>query len=54
MVVLIHANVLPSKAIISKIKKMRHGEFLSAGEEGGIAYKFSQKEVLGLHKIRQI
>ena len=31
---------------------MRHGEFLSAGEEGGIAYKFSQKEVLGLHKIR--
>lgn len=50
--VLIHANVLPSKAIISKIKKMRHGEFLSAGEEGGIAYKFSQKEVLGLHKIR--
>ena len=50
--VLIHANVLPSKAIISKIKKMRHGEFLSAGEEGGIAYKFSQKEVLGLHKIK--
>ncbi len=50
--VLIHANVLPSKTIISKIKKMRHGEFLSAGEEGGIAYKFSQKEVLGLHKIK--
>ena len=50
--VLIHANVLPSKAIINKIKKMRHGEFLSAGEEGGIAYKFSQKEVLGLHKIK--
>jgi len=50
--VLIHANVLPSKTIISKIKKMRHGEFLSVGEEGGIAYKFSQKEVLGLHKIK--
>ncbi len=50
--VLIHANVLPSKAIIRKIKKMRHGEFISAGEEGGIAYKFSQKEVLGLHKIK--
>lgn len=50
--VLIHANVLPSKAIISKIKKLKHGEFLSAGAEGGIAYKFSQKEVLGLHKIK--
>ena len=50
--VLVHANVLPTKAIISKIKKLKNGEFLSAGKEGGIAYKFSHKEVLGLHKIK--
>ncbi len=50
--VLIHANVLPTKPIISKIKKLQHGEFLSSGKEGGMAYKFSQKEVLGLHKIK--
>jgi UDP-N-acetylglucosamine diphosphorylase / glucose-1-phosphate thymidylyltransferase / UDP-N-acetylgalactosamine diphosphorylase / glucosamine-1-phosphate N-acetyltransferase / galactosamine-1-phosphate N-acetyltransferase len=49
---MIHANVLPSKNIISKIKKLQHGEFLSVANEGGIAYKFSAKEVMGLHKIK--
>ena len=49
---MIHANVLPSKSIISKIKKLQHGEFLSVANEGGIAYKFSAKEVMGLHKIK--
>ena len=49
---LVHANVLPTKAIISKIKKLQYGEFLSSASEGGVAYKFSNKEVLGLHKIK--
>jgi UDP-N-acetylglucosamine diphosphorylase / glucose-1-phosphate thymidylyltransferase / UDP-N-acetylgalactosamine diphosphorylase / glucosamine-1-phosphate N-acetyltransferase / galactosamine-1-phosphate N-acetyltransferase len=49
---MIHANVLPTKSIISKIKKLQHGEFLSVINEGGFAYKFSAKEVMGLHKIK--
>ena len=49
---LIHANVLPTAAVISKIKKLKNGEFLFSGTEGGVAYKFSNKEVLGLHKIK--
>ena len=49
---LVHANVLPTKAIISKIKKLQHGGFLTSGKEGGMAFKFSDKEVLGLHKIK--
>ncbi len=49
---LVHANVLPTKAIISKIKKLQNGEFLTSGKEGGVAFKFSSKEVLGLHKIK--
>ncbi len=49
---LIHANVLPTKAIISKIKKLKNGEFLTAGKEGGMAFKFSGKEILGLHNIK--
>ncbi len=49
---LVHANVLPTKVIISKIKKLQHGEFLTSGKEGGMAFKFSDKEVLGLHKIK--
>ncbi|MGB4846071.1 MAG: putative sugar nucleotidyl transferase [Ferruginibacter sp.] len=49
---LVHANVLPTKAIVSKIKKLKNGEFLTSGKEGGMAFKFSNKEVLGLHKIK--
>lgn len=49
---LVHANVLPTKTIIAKIKKLQHGEFLTSGNEGGMAYKFSNREVLGLHKIK--
>jgi UDP-N-acetylglucosamine diphosphorylase / glucose-1-phosphate thymidylyltransferase / UDP-N-acetylgalactosamine diphosphorylase / glucosamine-1-phosphate N-acetyltransferase / galactosamine-1-phosphate N-acetyltransferase len=49
---LVHANVLPSKAVISKIAKLQNGEFLTSGKEGGMAFKFSNKEVLGLHKIK--
>ena len=49
---MIHANVLPTKSIISKLKKLENGEFLSSAKEGGFAYKFSHKEVLDLHKIK--
>lgn len=49
---LVHANVLPTRIMMSKIKKLRNGEFLSSAQEGGVAYKFSNKEVLGLHKIK--
>ena len=51
---MVHANVLPTKSIISKIKKLQLGEFLSVTDEGGIAYKFSEKEVQSLHKIKII
>ncbi len=49
---MIHSNVLPTKAIVNKIKKLKNGEFLTSEKEGGIAFKFSGKEVLGLHKIK--
>jgi UDP-N-acetylglucosamine diphosphorylase/glucosamine-1-phosphate N-acetyltransferase len=49
---MIHANILPTKDIINKIKKLELGEFLSVANQGGIAYKFSEKEVMGLHKIK--
>ncbi len=49
---LVHANVLPTAAITRKIKELKNGEFLTSGSEGGVAFRFSQKEVLGLHKIK--
>jgi UDP-N-acetylglucosamine diphosphorylase/glucosamine-1-phosphate N-acetyltransferase len=49
---MVHANVMPTRAIISKIKSLKNGEFLTSGKEGGVAFKFSDKEVLSLHKIK--
>ena len=49
---MIHANVLPTKKLVSKIKKLQHGEFLTVKDEGAVAYKFSANEVMGLHKIK--
>jgi len=49
---MVHANVLPTKAIISKIKSLKNGEFLTSCKEGGMAFKFSDKEIQSLHKIR--
>ena len=49
---LVHSNVLPTPAIIDEIKKLQAGEFLSVKNKGGIAFKFSGKEITGLHKIK--
>lgn len=49
---LIHANVLPTKAIINKVRKLKNGEVLTSANEGAIAYRFSGKEVLGENKIK--
>ncbi len=49
---LVHANVLPTNSMIAKIKKLENGEFLTTGNEGGVAFRFSKKEVQGLHKIK--
>src|SRR5437868_9197913 len=49
---LLHANVLPSKTLVSKIKKLQSGEFIAAGKSGSIAFAYSDKEVVGLHRIK--
>ena len=49
---MIHSNILPTKPIISKIKKLQPGEVLSSQKEGGMAFRFTNKEILDLHKIK--
>jgi UDP-N-acetylglucosamine diphosphorylase / glucose-1-phosphate thymidylyltransferase / UDP-N-acetylgalactosamine diphosphorylase / glucosamine-1-phosphate N-acetyltransferase / galactosamine-1-phosphate N-acetyltransferase len=51
---MIHANVLPTVALVQQLKKLKHGEVLMAGDEGAIAYKFSGKEVKGLNNIKML
>ncbi len=52
--IMVHSNVLPSKTLVAKIKKLQPGEFLTIKNEGAVAYKFSAKEVAGLHKIKML
>ena len=52
MALLVHANILPTKSMISKIKKLQDGGFLTAGKNGSIAYAFSDKQVAGPHTIK--
>ncbi len=50
--IMVHSNVLPTTKLISKIKKMQPGEFITIKDEGPVAYKFSAKQITGLHKIK--
>lgn len=49
---LVHSNVLPTKAMANKIKKLEAGEFLSTGKKGSLAFAYNNKQVAGLHKIK--
>ena len=49
---LIHGNVLPTNSLVKQVKKLKHGEFISVGENESIAYCISRKEILNEHKIK--
>ena len=49
---LIHSNVLPTRPMVKSIKALKPGEYLSVQNEGGVAYKFSHREVIGPDKIK--
>jgi UDP-N-acetylglucosamine diphosphorylase/glucosamine-1-phosphate N-acetyltransferase len=52
IIYLIHGNVLPTTKLVKQIKKLKHGEFISAGEKESIAYCISRKEILNEHQIK--
>lgn len=49
---LIDGNILPTPELIRKIKKLKNGEFISAGGSAGIAFRFTKKEIKEKHKIQ--
>ena len=49
---LIHGNVLPTTSLVKQVKRLKHGEFISVGENESIVYCISKKEVLKEHKIK--
>jgi UDP-N-acetylglucosamine diphosphorylase/glucosamine-1-phosphate N-acetyltransferase len=52
VIYLIHGNVLPTKPIIKKVKKLKPGEFLSVPEKESFVYCISRKEVIDENNIK--
>ncbi|HEX2847314.1 MAG TPA: putative sugar nucleotidyl transferase [Chitinophagaceae bacterium] len=49
---MIHGNVLPTPALVKKMKKLRNGEFIVANGSSGIVFCFTQKEIKEKHRIQ--
>jgi len=52
IIYLIHGNLLPTQKLVKRIKKLKHGEFLSLPERESIVYCISKKEVEQPNKIK--
>jgi UDP-N-acetylglucosamine diphosphorylase/glucosamine-1-phosphate N-acetyltransferase len=49
---MIHGNVLPVPRLITKIKQLKNGEFISVKGGAGIIYRFKKKEIAGKYKVK--
>ena len=52
LIYLVHGNILPTASLIKKIKKMKHGDFISLPSRESIVYCISKEEVAGSNKIK--
>jgi UDP-N-acetylglucosamine diphosphorylase / glucose-1-phosphate thymidylyltransferase / UDP-N-acetylgalactosamine diphosphorylase / glucosamine-1-phosphate N-acetyltransferase / galactosamine-1-phosphate N-acetyltransferase len=52
IIYLIHGNVLPTEKLAKQIKKLKPGEFISAGKNDNIAYCISKEEILNEQQIK--
>jgi len=49
---LLHGNILPTPSLYKAIKSLKNGECLLDHNGAAIAYRVSQKQVIGAHKIK--
>jgi UDP-N-acetylglucosamine diphosphorylase / glucose-1-phosphate thymidylyltransferase / UDP-N-acetylgalactosamine diphosphorylase / glucosamine-1-phosphate N-acetyltransferase / galactosamine-1-phosphate N-acetyltransferase len=49
---MIHGNVLPTPKVISAVKKIKNGEFISVNDNAGIIFRFTKNEIKQPHKIK--
>ena len=52
LIYLVHGTILPTASLIKKIKKMKHGDFISLPGRESIVYCISKEEVIGHNKIK--
>jgi UDP-N-acetylglucosamine diphosphorylase/glucosamine-1-phosphate N-acetyltransferase len=49
---MVHGNVLPTVQLIKKIRQLKNGEFISVRGNAGIVFRFTAREITGLHKVK--
>lgn len=49
---LIHGNVLPTTSLVKQVKRLKHGDFISVGENESIVYCISKNEILNENRIK--
>src|SRR5687768_745580 len=49
---IIHGNVLPTKALVKAVKKLKNGEFIATAGGNGVVYRISKNEITDRHKIK--
>ncbi|MBI5857071.1 MAG: glucose-1-phosphate thymidylyltransferase [Sphingobacteriales bacterium] len=49
---MIHGNILPDTALIKAVRKLKNGEFITAGGSSGIIFRFTKKEMQDKYKIK--
>ena len=49
---MIHGNLLPTPALVKKMKRLKPGEFIAANGSSGIVFCFTQKEIKEKHRIQ--
>lgn len=49
---MIHGNILPTPALIKKVKQLKNGEFVSVNGNTGIVFRFTLNEVKEKHQIK--
>ncbi|MBI1344453.1 MAG: hypothetical protein GC171_16140 [Terrimonas sp.] len=49
---MIHGNLLPTNRLVTAIRKLKDGEFISVNGNAGVIFRFTKKQISQPHKIR--
>lgn len=52
VIYMIHGNLLPTPGLVSAIKRLKNGEFLSVNGDAGIVFRFSAKEIVKPNQVK--
>ncbi|HEY8387861.1 MAG TPA: putative sugar nucleotidyl transferase, partial [Parasegetibacter sp.] len=49
---LLHSNIIPTRELADAVLQLKPGQALSSKDHSGFAFRFTRKQILGLHKVK--